>query len=289
MKLNKENYELVMFDMLEGNLPEKEALQAMKQIEADEFFFKEWNLFKSTVLAPELNYTYTKKDTLLKKETRIVPMGWWLATAAACLVAGVLIFNPPQIEDSAIAESEVVEKPIEETVIDRIEPKIDVVADVPLGDFEDGKLLEKANPNELIDYKAAVKESVVLEKKDSEIQIVELPFEKPPVLGQQVENNIANNLETKVPDLQNENKVEQPIAVVEQIYVPFIKKMQTLVTSHPKDRIREKGNAFLAMLQNPKIKVRTQFENNKPGFQIELETQGYQAIASIQPFNKNRN
>ena len=39
MKLNRENYELLMFDLLEGNLSESDELILMKQIEEDDFFF----------------------------------------------------------------------------------------------------------------------------------------------------------------------------------------------------------------------------------------------------------
>ena len=49
MILDKDNYELIMFDLLEGNLSEAEELLVMDQIEGDEFFFREWKLFKATV------------------------------------------------------------------------------------------------------------------------------------------------------------------------------------------------------------------------------------------------
>ena len=39
MILDKDNYELIMFDLLEGNLSEAEELLVMDQIEGDEFFF----------------------------------------------------------------------------------------------------------------------------------------------------------------------------------------------------------------------------------------------------------
>ena len=50
-----------------------------------------------------------------------------------------------------------------------------------------------------------------------------------------------------------------------------------------------KGNEIIALFNQPKSRIKPQFDGRKPGLQIELETQGYQAIASVQPFKNNRN
>ena len=60
MKLNKDNYELMMFDLLEGNLSEADELLVMEQIEGDEFLFREWKLFKATVLIAEKEVVHNR-------------------------------------------------------------------------------------------------------------------------------------------------------------------------------------------------------------------------------------
>jgi len=57
-----------------------------------------------------------------------------------------------------------------------------------------------------------------------------------------------------------------------------------------KELIRLKNNIsdILVMASNPKLNINTDFKNNRPSIQLELETKGYQAIASLEPF-KNRN
>ncbi len=292
MKLNKENYELVMFDMLEGNLPELETLQAMKQIEEDEFYFKEWNLFKSTVLVPEPNYTYTKKDSLLKKETKVVPMGWWLATAAACLVAAFIFLLPSYQVTQPVADSKtepVIEKVIpmvtEEAIKEVASAKKDVI--LPAIKQENDKL-NKAPEAEILPViidksQTLVKEEIapliISEKKELQ-QLPKTDLRK---------QDIANNLESIVPVIEKNNKIETPNVVLKQQEIPLIKKMETFVTSNPKERIIEKGNEIIALFSHPKIRIKPQFDGRKPGLQIELETQGYQAIASVQPFKNNRN
>ncbi|MFB1003156.1 MAG: hypothetical protein QMC70_03340, partial [Bacteroidia bacterium] len=74
MKLNKENYALIMFDLLEGNLSEADELRVMDQIEGDEFLFREWKLFKSTVLIAEKDVVFTGKSALLKEEKAVVTL-----------------------------------------------------------------------------------------------------------------------------------------------------------------------------------------------------------------------
>ncbi len=43
-QLNKENYEFLMFELLEGNLAETEKNDLLAQIKANPFYQKEWHL-----------------------------------------------------------------------------------------------------------------------------------------------------------------------------------------------------------------------------------------------------
>ena len=92
MKLTKDNYELKMFDLLEGNLSAEEEHALMQEIESDPFFSQEWKLFSETVLEPEL-VTFKAKDTLLKDEKAvIVPLRTrWQIFAYAAAVAEVFV------------------------------------------------------------------------------------------------------------------------------------------------------------------------------------------------------
>ncbi|MCC6722483.1 MAG: hypothetical protein IT243_09800 [Bacteroidia bacterium] len=64
--INKENYEIIMFDLLEGNIKEPLKSNLIEQINDDEFYKHEWNLFQQTILIPDLNETYSGKEALIK-------------------------------------------------------------------------------------------------------------------------------------------------------------------------------------------------------------------------------
>jgi len=64
--------------------------------------------------------------------------------------------------------------------------------------------------------------------------------------------------------------------------------LKEFVTKTPPRRIKEKAIGIIALVSNPRIKFKPHFKGRKPSLEIELETTGYQAIASIEPF-KNKN
>ena len=103
MILDKDNYELIMFDLLEGNLSEAEELLVMDQIEGDEFFFREWKLFKATVLVPTSSMVFPGKASLYKEEKKVVVMSkrWAAIAASVCILAAVLI-SWPREEDKMV-------------------------------------------------------------------------------------------------------------------------------------------------------------------------------------------
>ncbi|MCB9250948.1 MAG: hypothetical protein H6605_00635 [Flavobacteriales bacterium] len=65
MKLNKENYEFLLFELLEGNLTEEDANKIKTEIEADPFYSKEWELMQQTILSPEKNICMPEKEAML--------------------------------------------------------------------------------------------------------------------------------------------------------------------------------------------------------------------------------
>jgi hypothetical protein len=69
MILDKDNYELIMFDLLEGNLSEAEELLVMDQIEGDEFFLASGNFLKQPFLCRvPLLYLVARQVSIRKKK-----------------------------------------------------------------------------------------------------------------------------------------------------------------------------------------------------------------------------
>jgi hypothetical protein len=301
MKLNKDNYELVMFDLLEGNLSEADELRVMDQIEGDEFLFREWKLFKSTVLIADKEVTYSGKSKLLKEEKAVImPMytRWAAVAASVCILAAAVLFWP---------DTEKVSPLVDATESAVVEP----AAELPVGIEEvlvSDKLdaadeTEKPNtntPTKNIERNTRVYNTprdVVADVPPTEIEQQEKPIEfKAPRIEDAPVNNAVVARDTKqdeeliLPELVPESveivadisKPTSPIALTAK------EKAIGFVTKNPPRRIKEKAIEILALMSNPKIKFNPSFKNKRPSLEIELETNGYAAVASLQPF-RNRN
>lgn len=91
MKVTDENAELMLFDLLEGNLTAQEAKLVMEQINANAQWKKNWELMQLTVLQPDTETVYAHKNALYKKERgALVTMFWpsFSIAASVALIAG---------------------------------------------------------------------------------------------------------------------------------------------------------------------------------------------------------
>lgn len=91
MKLTDENAEIMLFDLLEGNLTAEEANLVMEQINANAKWKKNWELMQLTVLQPDTETVYAHKKDLYKKERgALVSMLWpsFSIAASVALIAG---------------------------------------------------------------------------------------------------------------------------------------------------------------------------------------------------------
>ena len=60
------------------------------------------------------------------------------------------------------------------------------------------------------------------------------------------------------------------------------------VTNKPIQRIATTTAAILVKARSPKLRVEPDFKSSRPSLTIKFESEGYEAIPSLQPF-KNRN
>jgi len=95
LKLDKENYEFLMFELLEGNLSKTESKEVMLQINADSFYQKEWVVMQHTVSVPDTSILMPHKKDLLKPVGQHFLFISWPATlkaAASLLLVGIVGF-----------------------------------------------------------------------------------------------------------------------------------------------------------------------------------------------------
>lgn len=89
MKLNKENYEFLMFELLEGNLSQAEELELLAEIENDAFYKKEWQLMQQTIVVADESIVMPNKTEMLRTVTlgaRFIELPLIMRIAASLLL-----------------------------------------------------------------------------------------------------------------------------------------------------------------------------------------------------------
>ncbi len=309
MKLNKENYELAMFDLLEGNFSEEEELRIMDQIEGDEFLFREWKLFKSTVLIADKDVTFQGKANLLKEEKiAVMPMyNKWMAVAASVtILAAVFIFWPTSTPPQVATSTEMSPHDKEE-VLAGAENTVDEIEEIVKDDVELAKVVvpqkkvikasvESNGRDNSEQYDAATK---TLAQEDVQISKEETKTIVEDKIVEEVKTElIAKGLTTTKEELKDEIKLpaepkDNVIATTDDVITAVVpkttrEKIIAFVTNKPLARITTITASVLMKVRNPTLQVKPDFKDRRPSLKIEFESEGYQAIASIEPF-KNRN
>lgn len=124
MKWTSENYEFLLFELLEGNLDAEKAEEVRREIEKDAFLQEEWKLMQQTVLQDE-PVSFRNKKALLKPEgPRLIAFMPLVKYAAAAVLvvsvwAGLQFYNAP---DKDLAS----DRPVEQPVVKPMEKKMQV-------------------------------------------------------------------------------------------------------------------------------------------------------------------
>ena len=287
MILDKDNYELIMFDLLEGNLSEAEELLVMDQIEGDEFFFREWKLFKATVLVPSSTIVFSGKASLYKEEKTVsmMPKRWAAIAASVCILAAVLISWPRQQREMVQGITAVTELKSDSNQVVQVETQKNSAFETEINENRSGSRgIQKANQKVT---ELGVKQVVTT----LELEQTVIPNEN--------RNDVEVLVQTKpniiqaftVPKLaENQLVVQKTTTNTQESQLAPSRKERAMTSFRIKELISLKNNIshILVKASNPKLNINTNFKNNRPSIQLELETKGYQAIASLEPF-KNRN
>lgn len=289
MRLNDENYEWIMVELLEGNLSKKDELLVMEQIEEDEFFFKQWKLFKHTEIQADILVNFPNKENLFKpvvqSPRRVVPF----YGIAASIIFGILVivFWP-----SKLSEKELVQlvQPLDYQSIETLATeKNEVIQEV-----ENITQETPSKHNHLVDLSESMEEIVFTKP-------AEQTNERIPVIEDSTEryDKIVNVFGDKFlvmdhPDAPDTSVVQQIInrdklSKNELPLEPKIgEKLIAFVTNRPVRRIRDKTTNIVHKMKNPNLKIQPTFEGRNSTLDIHFESEGYVAMANFQPF-KNKN
>lgn len=298
MILDKENYEMVLFDLLEGNLSPQEEKEALALIEADPFMKREWELMQQTVLVPD-TYEFKGKDALLKKggPTRIIafyPL-MKVASAAAILIAiiGTMIWMQ-RSEKTDMVNSD--PKPIENVIVPQASEGSGIVTDSVVDLNNDQNTSETTGiavtPNsDVFEHVENVQIEPVITKNNPDTEINVATTED--VSLQKVELYSIPELRIldikpayAISDPQPTPEIEVPPSVEEPTRVAANNKNSTRKKDRNPDSIREWLNSGVAYLlgpyKDPQLSVTRTRDNQKPGLNIQFSSAEYQTTTLIQ-------
>lgn len=298
--LNKSNYELILFDLLEGNLPVHRARIIEQELEMDPFYSKEYRYMQATVLNHGEIQAYPRKESLLKKEPRMVPMWTWASAIAACFIAALFWLSPSgtQVIPETIVEKE---DPIVVPAQDINAEKVEIVEEGEkkgTKDVFDGALKQNLLFSPRL-KKRPVTESVAQvqnEETDKETESSINVLNNKKIFNEDQEEMVVRDeskpntdvLET--PESLNKIELEDISDQDESLYVNDIEDVTKnnigLVTYGLRDRIKGKMINTLVSIGNPKLRVKRS-NSEDYGFDVVLQTNRYEATASINPF-KNK-
>lgn len=308
MKLTKENYEMQMFDLLEGNLTAEEERLLLHEIENDPFFSQEWKLFSQTMLEPEL-MVFEGKDALLKEEKAvIIPIRtrWQIFSYAAAVAAvffGLFWFiqkNP----DAVVVEGSTPNTPHIATDIpgnnSSSTPEVQASTKHNLEVRE-----EDINPENPVNQTLKTKQAPELKHHQGIVKGLNKQNTIPEEInepGTEKPEQIASNLDKEPNEetwdepkeiLVNLKSKKIPIAQPEEKYTPekvenVLRPDSELNALQPaiaytglRAFLRRSAKQAISPFKHPKIKVARVEEQNKPALNISFTSDAYYAAAIV--------
>ncbi len=278
MKINSENIDELMFQLLEGDIQGEERTRLLEAISADKEYSALWQAWQQTVLNPNDELIVMPLAPLLKKR-KVVLWSWKYGVAAMlCLTIGASVFyiNHSAKEDNLVAN----QKPKN--------PKLEIIK-VPTNEPVSNRLKEK---DTVVTFKQKI-ETLAKHRQGPQFNPQRLPESPLPI------SNFEPALVDQTPPKTAEQKPlsEQPITtkIVTPIasQVIFASTENTGVslsvyteTEAPEEKpilsqkLQEKRNLLTRIFSAPKLQVvndTSRFTNRK----IILENRAYKIIAGF--------
>jgi hypothetical protein len=262
-RINDENIDEIMFQLLEGEIQGEERKQLLSAIEADEAYNKLWQAWQQTVLSPEQPVMLMDTVRLKKKAGKVIPFNYKYAIAAMLVLGlGLAIFltnsNP---HDPVISEGPkphngkqpIIQVPKPE-IKNPYETKEDSVSVLPLKE----KIRTMAvNPKSENTDNQSIEISPVPEEKPIEYReemIVKTPEEKKSPIEK--------------PDIREEKPADHIVVTMSSESKPLIRE------------VKQKETLFSRILGKPKFKLEND-SSTRTNKRLIIENKQYKIIAGF--------
>ena len=275
MKLNNENFELILFDLLEGNLPEKEKAMVLDQIENNPSWKKEWEMLKLTVLEVDEEIVYEHKATLIKNggAARILAIfpkySSWAAAAAILIVAWMFwpMKEVPNMNNTIVSQG--------------VEPQ------------KENTPLVAAIDTIVTEFVASNQNNINIKSKPKvENQITETKEEYYPIELNKTTDNVIVNQSKKV-ELVNNFTPEIPVVtlLLSPRIIPVSDANTTKETAESdvvyhedaglRKIVNSNINKALNPFKEPKFNIKTGVKENNPAIIMSFSSRAYSADAQF--------
>jgi len=270
MKEVNEIWQMKIFDLLEGNLSEKEKQKVLLQIEKDEALKQEYVMMKKTYLEPE-SFVFSDKNSLYKKQgggfAFILNNRFAAAASIAILFGSLSIFyflnrNAKDTNDS-LSNTQNVESKLNAKsplISSQKQQKVD------LNNIRIGHHLNVANSSDKIKNKIEIQDAI------------------PAPITPKMASFYDNSDSTKTNSVANISTPDEPIAydtaIAIDAYAPRIdyRKKRSLAY-----KLLNSGRQMIANLQMPKVNFKSEKRNDHllPRVKMQISTPKTEIIATL--------
>ncbi len=274
MKINSENIDELMFQLLEGEIQGEERIILLEAIEADKDYRLQWQAWQNTVLNPNEELLVMPVHKLLKKsKIGLIVMWKYAAAAVVVLTFGFGVFYSLQHGEKSIAGSENRPK----------NPKLEIIK-VPNNEPVGNQIKEK---DTTISFKQKIQMMAQGEhtnirkaqKGTPETDVVPMPYTA------QLQDKKEIEVSVKTPDIEQKKATE--ITLVSQ----ETEENNTVVTSYSesiprtkktvlKQEISEKKSLLARIFSKPQFKLTNDSANFK-NRKLIIENKQYKIIAGF--------
>lgn len=275
MKINSENIDELMFQLLEGDIQGEERTRLLEAIAADKEYSKLWQAWQQTVLNPNDELIVMPIAPLLKKK-KVVVWSWKYGVAAMlCIAVGASIFYIGDKSSTHLVESTVKPK----------NPKLEIIK-VPTNEPVSKHLKEL---DTVISFKQKI-ESIAssnkIAKPNKSIEV--MPTNLPQVdFVESKQPKINEQLPTK--EVFVTPKVSVPATVISEPVDNDYSGILVSIDSESKQRsketviknlVNEKKNFISRLFSKPNFKI-VNDSNNLRDSKIVIENKKYRIIAGF--------
>lgn len=280
MKQVNEEWQMRIFDLLEGNLSKEEAIKVLSEIEKDDALMHEYRLMQKTYLAPEFvqEETFLEKAALYRKAGGIFTFQkniFKYAAAAVIFIAVTIAFKGQFIskkQDAFVSQAPLSSPKISADKNENAKNKgsINFQENINMGEekiqsntagiWPRPRLTQKTAP--IIPAKEALKDTTINEVKYAAIDIESMPTKG---LGNEV----------------SEIRIADPVAFDQLPY-----QGMTLPVSKRRSlryKLQNASKVMLAFASKPKVKVITTKQENHllPKVELKLSNSKVDIIATV--------